>query len=436
MTELYGKYCGCGYRVATDSRTIEGGEMFFALRGENFDGNAYAQSALEKGARWAVVNSDAELPADDRFIRVDSPFETLRDLAAWHRNHVLEGKRLPVIGLTGTNGKTTTKELITAVLSKKYRVVATQGNLNNDIGVPLSILKITPDTQIAVIEMGASHPDDIARLVKVSQPDYGLITNVGRGHLLGFGSFDGVKAAKGELYKWLSSRDGSVVFLNNDDPDLREMARDWVSCHIWPYGLKYQGVSVLPSSVGNPFLRLRLRSGRVVNTNLVGAYNSANVLAALATGGYFGVKEDDAAEAIASYVPRNNRSQLVKTARNTVIVDAYNANPSSMKAALENFAALDAENKLALLGDMRELGGESLAEHEKVLAQLREYGIEACLVGEEFSGALKSLGLPADNWYATSELLCTSLGSLSLSGRTVLVKGSHSIGMEKVLEYL
>lgn len=436
MTELYRKYRDCAYKVTTDSRAIEGGEIFFALRGENFDGNAYAQSALEKGARWAVVNSDADLPQDDRFIKVDNPFETLTELAVWHRNHVIEGKRLPVIGLTGTNGKTTTKELIAAVLARKYRVTATQGNLNNDIGVPLSILKIIPETQIAVIEMGANHPDDIARLVKVSQPDYGLITNVGRGHLLGFGDFDGVKKAKGELYKWLSSRDGSVMFLNNDDKDLREMARDWATCHIWPYGLKYQAASILPANACNPFLRMRLKGGEVIETGLVGAYNSANVLAALAVGEYFGVGLDDAIDAISSYVPRNNRSQLVKTFCNTVIVDAYNANPSSMKASLENFAAMVSECKLALLGDMRELGEESLAEHVKVIEQLRNCGLEACLVGEEFGRALKSLGLTADKWYASSRELCEALKSAPVSGRTVLVKGSHSIGMESVLEYL
>ncbi|MCQ2169135.1 MAG: Mur ligase domain-containing protein, partial [Bacteroidales bacterium] len=214
IEELYSKYVGTGYRVTTDSRAISGGEMFFALRGENFDGNDYALKAIEAGAAWAVVNGDAGLPENPKLIKVADPFRELQELAVYHRLHVLGDKRLPVIGLTGTNGKTTTKELIREVLAAKYRVTATEGNLNNDIGVPLSILKITPETEIAVIEMGANHPDDIAKLVKVSQPDYGLITNVGKAHLLGFGSFEGVKAAKGELYKWLGSHRGSVIFLN------------------------------------------------------------------------------------------------------------------------------------------------------------------------------------------------------------------------------
>src|SRR5574344_2032227 len=238
MNDLYSKYCACGYRVTTDSRAISGGEMFFALKGENFDGNAFAMKALEQGAAWAVVNQEAGLPEDPRLIRVQDSFKALQDLAIWHRTHVRDG-RLPVIGLTGTNGKTTTKNLIEAVLSRKYKVTATKGNLNNDIGVPLSLLSIRPDTEIAVIEMGANHPDDIAKLVTVSRPTYGLITNVGRAHLLGFGSFEGVKAAKGELYKWLGSH-GGLIFLNEDDADLREMAAK-EPCHFFGYGIAYQG---------------------------------------------------------------------------------------------------------------------------------------------------------------------------------------------------
>lgn len=436
MTDLYKKYCECGYRVTTDSRTIEGGEIFFALKGENFDGNAYAGAALDKGARWAVVNASAGLPDDERFIKVEDSFKTLQELAIWHRNHVKSPGHLPVVGLTGTNGKTTTKELIAAVLTRKFKVLATQGNFNNDIGVPLTLLKITPETQIAVVEMGANHPDDIAKLVKVSQPDYGLITNVGTAHLLGFGSFDGVKRAKGELYKWLASREGSVVFLNNDDENLRAMARDWASCHIWPYGIDYQGVELLPVTAEHPFLRLRLRSGRTVETHLVGTYNAANALAALAVGEYFGVSEDDAAEAVSGYLPSNNRSQLRKTGRNTVIVDAYNANPSSMSAALDNFAVMASERKLALLGDMRELGEESVSEHERIVSKLCALGIDAMLVGEEFGKALDKLGKSRDRWFATSADLCSYLKENEVSSTMLLVKGSHSIQMETTLEFL
>ena len=430
MNDLYQKYCDCGYRVTTDSRAIKGGEIFFALRGENFDGNAFAVRALMSGAAWAVVNSDADLPDDGRFIRVEDPLTTLRDLAIWHRTHVCDGK-LPVIGLTGTNGKTTTKNLIAAVLSCKYRVTATQGNLNNDIGVPLSLLSITPDTQIAVIEMGANHPDDIEKLVRVSQPDYGLITNVGRAHLLGFGSFEGVKQAKGALYRWLGSHPGGLIFLNEDDADLREMASR-EPCHCFGYGLDYQGARVLPTSPDAPFLRLEVK-GTEVRTQLVGAYNAANVLAALAVGEYFGVPFSDAVAAVESFVPANQRSQLVRTERNTLIVDAYNANPSSMRAALDNFASMEAPRKLALLGDMRELGDESLAEHVKIVNLLRERAIPAMLVGEEFKKAAKDSGLQC---FASSEELAAELHANPVAGLAILVKGSRGIQMEKTLPEL
>ena len=433
MEALYEKYLACGCRVSTDSRAVRGGEIFFALRGENFDGNDYAPGALEAGAAWAVVNEDAPLPADGRLIRVPDPFAALRDLAVWHRTHV-RGGALPVLGLTGTNGKTTTKNLIAAVLAKKYRVTATQGNLNNDIGVPLSLLRITPETEIAVIEMGANHPDDIAKLVQVSRPDYGLITNVGRAHLLGFGSFEGVKAAKGELYKWLGGRRGSLIFLNEDDADLREMAAAQ-PCHVFGYGLDYQGAEVLPATPQEPFLRLRL-GGEVVRTQLVGAYNAANVLAALSVGEYFGVPRRDAWAAVAEYAPDNNRSQMVRTARNTLIVDAYNANPSSMRAALDNFRHIEADARLALLGDMRELGAESPAEHEKVILRLRENGIPACLVGEEFRKALDMLGGGDEKWFPDSGALAAHLAERPVQGCVVLIKGSRGIRMERVLDSL
>ncbi len=436
MEELYAKYLACGCKVTTDSRAIHGGEIFFALRGENFDGNNYALKALEAGAAWAVVNEDcpsfAGLTGESRLIKVADPFKTLQELASWHRTHVREGK-LPVLGLTGTNGKTTTKNLIAAVLAKKYRVTATQGNLNNDIGVPLSLLSITPDTEIAVIEMGANHPDDIAKLVKVSQPDYGLITNVGRAHLLGFGSFEGVKAAKGELYNWLGAHRGSLIFLNEDDPDLREMAAKQ-PCHTFGYGIDYQRAQILPATPEEPFLRIRLGDA-LVASHLVGAYNATNILAALAVGEYFGVPRADAIAAIAEFVPDNNRSQMVRTDANTLIVDAYNANPSSMRAALENFSHVEAARKLALLGDMRELGAESLEEHKKIVLQLREAGIPACLVGEEFQKALAAL--PGDEaWFPSADALKEHLAAHPVRDAVVLIKGSHSISMEKVIPSL
>ena len=374
IEKLYGKYTECGCRVTTDSRKICGGEIFFALKGENFDGNDYAFRALEAGAAYAVVDS-SDLPDDPRLIRVDDAFAALQALAVHHRTHVCGGA-LPVLGLTGTNGKTTTKNLISLVLGAKYRVVSTRGNLNNDIGVPLSLLSIRPDTQIAVIEMGASHPDDIEKLVQVCRPDYGLITNVGKAHLQGFGSFEGVLDAKTALYRYLGSHRGSLIFLNEDDAALKARA-----------ALD----EILPVSAAEPFLRLAL-DGKTVRTRLIGSYNADNVLAAIAVGDYFGVPRDAAIAAIESFEPGNQRSQLVKTQRNTLIVDAYNANPSSMAAAIENFAGAAAERRLALLGEMRELGADSLREHARVLRTLRSLGIPAALVGEQFRLALEEEG--------------------------------------------
>lgn len=431
MEELYRKYVEAGYMVTTDSRAIKGGEIFFALRGENFDGNDYALKALEDGAALAVVNADAALPDDARLMKVENPYETLRDLATYHRLHVRKDGHLPVIGLTGTNGKTTTKELIREVLAAKFNVTATEGNLNNDIGVPLSLLKITPETEIAVIEMGANHPDDIAKLVKVSQPDYGLITNVGKAHLLGFGSFEGVKAAKGELYKWLGAHRGSVIFLNEDDPDLREMASRQ-PCHVFGYGLKYQNAEILPTDASNPFLRIRI-GDNTVNTRLVGAYNATNVLAALAIGQYFGVGEKAAISAIEQYCPSMNRSQLLVAGDSTLIVDAYNANPSSMSVALDNFTAFNAGSKIALLGDMRELGEDSLKEHLNIVRKVQAAGLDACYVGEEFRKALDAEGLDG-KWFSSSDELAEYLRENRTSGCAYLVKGSRGIRMEKVLE--
>jgi len=437
--------------VNTDSRTVSPGQLFFALKGENFDGNAYALKALEAGAKAAVVTEGPDWPADDaRLIQVPDTLQTLKDLAAWHRNHVLgEGKHLPVIGLTGTNGKTTTKELIREVLAAKYRVTATRGNFNNDVGVPLSLLSITPDTEIAVIEMGANHPDDIAKLVCVSQPDFGLITNVGKAHLLGFGSLEGVMAAKGQLYDWISAHDG-VAFVNADDPRLSEMARAR-SLSILPYGLATDGAQLLPLTGENPFVGIRLSDGTEVRTQLVGSYNAANVMAALAVGAYFEVPLEDAVAAIAAYVPSNNRSQLVHTAAGrNVIVDAYNANPSSMAAALDNFDAIDAACKVVLLGSMGELGAESAAEHEKIVRRLAGSAYAVYLVGEAFAAAVEMPGqaghdgfvIPSEakesfRVFPDSAALAAYLQVHPLpEGATVLLKGSRSQKMELVLPAL
>ena len=416
--------------VNTDTRTLQPGQIFFALKGENFDGNAYAQKALESGAAYAVVLDS--VPGDDpRLLRFPDTLRALKELAACHRRHL----DIPVIGLTGTNGKTTTKELIREVLAVHFNVKATQGNLNNDIGVPMTVLSIGKEAEIAVVEMGANHPDDISALTWVSQPSYGLITNVGKAHLLGFGSFEGVKKAKGQLYDWLSEHDGQA-FVNVDDADLFEMAVAR-PLSIIPYGVEGEDAVLLPTSSDNPFLRMEI-GGKILETKLVGSYNAANVMAALAVGRQFGISLDEGMAAIASYTPSNNRSQMTRTARNVVIEDAYNANPSSMAAALDNFASLQDSCKVALLGDMRELGEDSVQEHVKILEKLDDCGLtHACLVGEEFGKALEKSGnRPYVKWFANSDDLVGALSERPLSGATVLVKGSHSMHMEKVMPTL
>lgn len=452
ITEIYKKFKECG-EVTTDTRTLKGGEIFFALKGENFDGNEYALKALEAGAAYAVINKASEVAKseDPRLIKVDDTLQTLQELARWHRSMtIVDGKPLTVIALTGTNGKTTTKELIREVLSVKYRVTATQGNLNNSIGVPLTLLKIKSDTQLAVIEMGASHPGDIKELVNIALPNYGLITNVGKAHLLGFGSFEGVMNTKGELYDYLR-RTADKVFLNADNPYLCRMAAERNlhsdserpdSSLVIPYGLEYQGASILPSSPEYPYLRISLDDSVEVRTNLVGAYNADNVMAALAVGRYFGVSQEEAISAIEAYVPSNNRSQMVRTENNVLVVDAYNANPTSMSAALDNFGNIQAEHKSAMLGDMLELGADSEEEHKAVITKACESDFEKVFfVGGEFAQAVKKMPQNADMhskamFFDTSADLAKWLESNPLTGETILIKGSRGTRMEKVMEVL
>lgn len=447
IVEIYKLFNSCN-GVTTDTRTLKGGEMFFALKGENFDGNEYALKALEAGAAYAVVNTSAEVASvdDQRLIKVEDTLKALQELARWHRSMTFVGGRpLPVVALTGTNGKTTTKELVRQVLSAKYNVTATEGNLNNSIGVPLTLLKISPATEIAVVEMGASHPGDIKELVDIALPNFGLITNVGKAHLLGFGSFEGVKATKGELYDYLR-RTSDKVFLNVDNPHLCQMAseRNLQSdperpySLVLPYGLSLMGAEVLPSDAEHPFLRIKLQD-RIVNTNLVGSYNADNVMAAIAVGQHFGVSLEDAITAVEAYVPSNNRSQMTRTEKNTLIVDAYNANPTSMEAALNNFASVVAECKVAMLGDMLELGDESVAEHVQVVRKAISASLDYVMfVGGEFAKAVASEGVASESirCFDTSQNLADWLAENPITGAAVLIKGSRGTRMEKVITVL
>ncbi len=449
IIEIYKRYKECGGRVTTDTRTLKGGEMFFALKGENFDGNEYALKALDAGAKCAVVNQDSAALAgvgDERLIRVEDTLKTLQELARWHRSMtIVNGKPLTVIALTGTNGKTTTKELIREVLSVKYNVTATEGNLNNNIGVPLTLLKIDSSTELAVVEMGASHPGDIRELVDIALPNYGLVTNVGMAHLLGFGSFEGVMNTKGELYDYLR-RTSDKVFVNVDNPHLCRMASERglhndperADSLVIPYGVEFSGSRVLPSDNEHPYLRVQLADGSVLDTRLVGSYNADNVMASLAVGQYFGISAEDAVKAVESYVPSNNRSQLTKTSRNTLIVDAYNANPSSMAVALDNLDSVVSDCKVALLGNMLELGEDSGLLHNELIDRALGLNLTLiCLVGDEFlkcqdvypaSGSLR--------YFATSDELSSWLSANPPYGATVLIKGSRGSRMEKVIDVL
>ena len=419
--------------VTTDSRKCGPGLMFFALKGERFDGNEFVRGALEQGCPYAVMdNPNLYDSADSRMILVDNVLSTLQQVAALHRRSL----GTPVIGITGTNGKTTTKELTNAVMSTTYNVLCTQGNLNNSIGVPLTVLGLKAEHEYAIVEMGASHPGDIKELVEVSQPDYGLITNVGKAHLLGFGSFEGVKRTKGELYDWLREHSGTA-FVNRDNEHLQQMC---AGLPLIEYGKPGQEGLLVEGEVleCNPFVKFRWRSRggdwHTVQTSLIGAYNVDNALAAITIGLKFGVKEQDASGAVAGYKPQNNRSQLTKTERHSLVVDAYNANPTSMAAAIENFSMMKADGKMLILGDMRELGDVSQAEHKRIVDMLKEKGFtKVWLVGGEFEKAAQDSGY---RLFPDVEAVNEALKSEPVSGCTILIKGSNSIGLTKTITNL
>ena len=414
--------------VTTDSRRTPRGSMFFALKGETFDGNQYAAQALESGCAVAVVD-DPRRVADSRYFLVEDVLTTLQQLAHYHREQ-MPGKM--IIQITGTNGKTTTKELVSAVLGQIAPVQWTQGNLNNHIGVPLTLLTLKDDDGFGVIETGANHPGEIAQLADIVDPDMGLITNVGRAHLEGFGSFEGVKRTKGELYQYIRDHRKIGIFLNASDENLVEMAADMPAVR---YGLTgAENVEVWGEVIEcNPFVKFRYRQEHIgwqtVQTHLIGAYNVHNLLAAVAVGVQFGVPFSLISQALADYVPTNNRSEYRDTGRNHLVIDAYNANPTSMAAALDNFRQIRAEHKMMILGDMRELGGDSEREHQRIVDMARESGAEdVWLVGENFAKAL-SEHFQADGsqfrTFADVEAVKQELQAAPVEGRTILIKGSN-----------
>lgn len=430
LTRLYELFCSCN-GVTTDSRHCPEDSMFIALKGDKFNGNAYAAMALQNGCRCAVVDDAGFCDmSDSRYVLVDDGLETLQRLANLHRLRM--GTRL--IGITGTNGKTTTKELTAAVLCRKYNTLYTQGNLNNSIGVPLTLLRLKAEHQLGIIEMGASHPGDIKELVDIAEPDYGLITNVGRAHLEGFGSFDGVVRTKTELYDHLHGKDDTLAFLNADDEIL--------SAHAYGLRLVTYGTSDGCYVQGRledtgVFMSFSWRSGdggmwHHVQTRLIGSYNFANALAAVTIGTFFGVNADDICQAIEGYAPTNSRSELVRTGSNTLIVDAYNANPSSMQASIDNFSRLPMDGKMLILGDMRELGADSGAEHQKVVDRLVSAGFkDVVLVGECFAHTRNSFVCVPD-----VDALVAMLRKEKPAGKTILIKGSNGTKLYTLPEYL
>ena len=414
--------------ICTDSRNIKPDSIFFALKGENFNGNEFAESALKEGAEYAVIDEE-NFNKSNRFILVENVLETLQQLAVYHRVKI----NLPVIGITGTNGKTTTKELMAAVLKKKFKVVATSGNFNNHIGVPLTVLGISKDTEIAIIEMGANHIGEISALCNISKPGFGIITNIGKAHLVGFGSIEAIIKAKAELYKFISNNEG-LVFVNSDNNTLKQLAKYLQKV---TYGTSENSNCRTKIISSDPFVEILWNSGFgdvSIKSNLVGKYNFENILAAICVGDYFNVKIENIAQAIEEYIPQNNRSQFINTKKNKIFLDAYNANPSSMEAAIRNFAELDFKNKILIIGDMLELGDESLSEHRNILELIRKLGFDnVFLIGAEFYEANKNSG---HKIFPKTEDAMQWFEANRLENATIFIKGSRGIKLEPLIKVL
>jgi len=415
--------------VSTDSRSIPPDSIFFALRGDNFDGNSFALEAIRSGARLAVVDNSSI--TDSKCILVPNVLETLQQLANYHRKRL--GVR--ILGLTGTNGKTTTKELASAVLSRKFRTLATRGNLNNHIGVPLTLLSITNDIELAVIEMGANHPGEIARLASIAEPDYGIITNIGKAHLEGFGSFEGVVQTKGELYEFLGRSNGMVFYNRQNETLCGLIGKYKLEASSIPYQRCWKDI-IIRSSPSTPYLSVRLTTladnKLDINTSLIGSYNFENVMAAIAVGVHFGVPVAAIKDAIEGYTPSNNRSQFLKTPSNELILDAYNANPSSMELAIRNFAGIEHPNKTAIIGEMLELGEYSRAEHQRIVQLMLSLKIgNVLLVGKGFEGVTQGL-----LHFPDSESCSLYLKQHKITNHLILVKGSRGVKLERVVSEL
>ncbi|EGV44602.1 UDP-N-acetylmuramoyl-tripeptide--D-alanyl-D-alanine ligase [Bizionia argentinensis JUB59] len=425
LNTIHQRFLECK-NVCTDTRKITKDCLFFALKGDNFDGNTFTQQALEKGAKYIIIDNDAYYK-DSQTILVEDVLSTLQNLAAYHRDYL----GIPIISLTGSNGKTTTKELINAVLSEKYQTTATIGNLNNHIGVPLTLLSMTKDTEIGVVEMGANHLGEIAFLCEIAKPDYGYITNFGKAHLEGFGGIEGVIKGKSELYDYLLSHD-KQIFLNTDDTIQVAKTK---SVKTISFGQKEEKNQITIQFINaNPFVKLQYHD-ETISSHLIGAYNFNNISAAIAVGNYFKVPDSNIKKAIEGYTPANNRSQIIKNGSTEIILDAYNANPSSMKVALENFSNQEHRNKIIILGDMFELGTEAEKEHQAVVDLVNALNIDkAVFLGENFN---KTTCIhPKATFYTSFQAFKEAFNLESLNYSLVLIKGSRGMALERVLGLL
>lgn len=414
--------------ISTDTRNISKNSIFFALKGSNFNGNEFAESAIKSGAKYAIID-EIEYKKDDRYILVEDVLKTLQELSRHHRRIL----NIPIIAITGSNGKTTTKELVFSVLKKKYNVYATQGNLNNHIGVPLTLLSIKNDIEIGIVEMGANHQKEIELLCQIAEPNFGLITNIGKAHLEGFGGVAGIIKGKGELFSYLKINNG-VAFINSDSAVLREMSIALPK--IITYGLENthtnKGKLISAENKVEFAYMTENQSEVIIQSNLIGDYNLANLLAACSIGNYFGVLLKDIKSAIETYIPTNNRSQIVKLENKTLILDAYNANPSSIEAAVQNFSLMTLPNKILILGDMFELGSDSKTEHQKIINLIESKNFtDVYLVGKLFFETECNY-----KKFLTTEDLIMGLEKSNLEESSILIKGSRGMKLEKVAEYL
>lgn len=431
ISELYTIYTKSPH-ITTDTRNIQANSIFFALKGERFNGNQFAQKAIDQGCSYAVVD-EKEYATGSQFILVNDVLEVLQALAIHHRKQF----KIPIVAITGTNGKTTTKDLTARVLEKQYKVLYTHGNLNNHIGVPLTLLQLTNEHEIAIIEMGANHPGEIAELCKIAAPNFGLITNIGIAHMEGFGSFENLVKTKKELYDYIGNQDDGKIFLDAENLLLKELALEEELTAI-EYGTADCEDYFINGGVieNTPFLKFKWcianQVCQIVETHLVGCYNLTNALAAITIGKYFGVNSNSITQAITEYEPTNNRSQLKQTNKNKLIIDAYNANPTSMKAALENFKTLNVDQKVLILGDMKELGVNSLLEHQTIVDYAEQNGFDhAILVGENFA--------QIDSKYPhckNCEELKAYLVQNPIINSYILLKGSRGMKLEECIDLL